>query len=182
VERAALPRLHVQRTKLDCNGVPPTFAYLLMFMIWVFVACLVWLTAGFMFLITRTRVFSRPLCFAMAGTFPFVFAYQLIAAPFVAALLLAAFATWKILEPGASTTTQNPLIIAVSLSAAFLSFGTMLTMSLAGFYEGWRTGWACAKGRRFQEVLYEGPTVKLLGRLLQKARSIVPPLSFFRKP
>jgi hypothetical protein len=117
----------------------------------------------------------------MAGTFPFVFAYQLIGAPFVAALLLAAFAIWKILEPGASTTTQNPLVIAVGISAAFLSFGTMLTMSLAGFYEGWRTGWAYAKGRRFQEVLYEGPTVKLLGRLLQEARSIVPPLSFFRR-
>ena len=118
----------------------------------------------------------------MATTFPFVFTYQIIAAPVVAALLLVAFAIWKILEPGASTMTQNPIVIVVSISVAFLSFGTILTMSLVGFYEGWRTGWACAKGRRFQEVLYEGPTVRLLGRFLQKARSIVPPLSFFRKP
>ena len=135
-----------------------------------------------MFLVARTRVFSRPLCFAMAGTFPFVFAYQIIAAPFVAALLLVAFGIWKILDPGASTTTQNPIVIVVSISSYFLSLGTMLTMSLVGFYEGWRTGWACAKGRRFQEVLYEGPTVKVLGRFLQKARLIVPPLSFLRKP
>jgi hypothetical protein len=153
--------------------MPPAFPYLLMLTIWVFFACLVWLTAGLMFLATRTRAFSRPLCFAMAGTFPFVFAYQIIAAPFVAVLLLADLALWKILEPGVSATTQNPLVILVSIAAAFLSFGAMLTMSLAGFYEGWRTGWACAKGRRFQEVLYEGPTVKLISRFLQKARSIV---------
>lgn len=152
-----------------------------MLTIWVFFACLVWLTAGLMSLTTRTRIFSRPLCFAMAGTFPFVFVYQIIAAPFVAALLLAASALCKILEPGASTTTQNPLVILVSIAAAILSFGTMLTMSLAGFYEGWRTGWACAKGRRFQEALYEGPMVKFLGRFLQKARSIVSPLSAFHK-
>lgn len=157
--------------------MPPTFVYLLMLMIWVFFACLVWLTAGVMFLTTRTRAFSRPLCFAMAGTFPFVFAYQVIAAPFVAGLLFAAWAFWKILKPGVSTMTQNPLVIVVSIAAAFLSFGTMLAMSLAGFYEGWRTGWACAKGRRFQEVLYEGPTVSLLCRLLQKARSNVHTLS-----
>jgi hypothetical protein len=54
-----------------------------------------------------------------------------------------------------------------------LSFAVMLTMSLAGFYEGWRTGWACATGRRFQEVMWEGPTMRLLRQLLQKARSRV---------
>jgi hypothetical protein len=157
--------------------MPPIFAYLLLLTIWVFFACLVWLTAGLMYLTTRTRIFSRPLCFAMAGTFPFVFIYQIIAAPFVAALLLAAFGICNILEPGSSTTTHNPLVIVVSITAALLSFGTMLTMSIAGFYEGWRTGWACADGRRFQGVLYEGYTVRLLRQFLQRARLVVSPLS-----
>jgi hypothetical protein len=155
--------------------VPATFPYLLMFMLWVIVACLVWLAAGLMFLLRRTRVFARRLCFAVAGTFPFVFAYQLIAAPFIAALFLAAFAIARILEPGAPATIQNPIVIAVGVSVVFLSFGTMLVASLAGFYEGWRIGWECANGCRFQKVLFEGPTVKLLGRFLQKARSILPP-------
>ncbi len=150
-------------------------------MIWVFFACLVGLTASLMFLVKRTRAFARPLCFAAAGTFPFVLAYQIIAAPFVAVLLLAAFVVGKILEPGASTMTHNPIVVLVSVSAVLLSFGMILTMSLTGFYEGWRTGWACAKGRRLRDVLYEGPTVKLLGRVLKKARSIALPLSFFRK-
>jgi len=151
--------------------MPPTFAYVLALGIWVFFACLVWLAAVVMTLTTRSRPFSRPLCFAMAGTFPFVFAYQVIAAPFVAGILLVVWAFWKILEPGTSTTTENPVIIVVSLGGAFLSFVVMLTMSLAGFYEGWRTGWGFASGRRFQEVIWEGPTVRLLRRLLQKARS-----------
>ena len=109
----------------------------------------------------------------MAGTFPFVFAYQAIAAPFVAGILLAVWAFWKILEPGTSTTTESPLIIGVSIGGAILFFTVMLSMSPAGFYEGWRTGWACARGRHFQAVMWEGPTTRLLRRLLQKARSRV---------
>lgn len=49
-----------------------------------------------------------------------------------------------------------------------MSFGVMLAMSLAGFYEGWRTGWACGKGRPLWEVMREGPTVTLLHRLLPR--------------
>ena len=109
----------------------------------------------------------------MAGTFPFVFVYQMIAAPFVAGFLVAAWGFWRILEPGTSTITENPFVIAVSIVAAILAFGTMLVMSLSGSYEGWRTGWAWAQGRRFQEALFEGPTVKVLFRFLQKARSAV---------
>jgi hypothetical protein len=111
----------------------------------------------------------------MAATFPFVIAYQILAAPFVAGVLLANFAFWKILEPGNSTTTENPLIIGVSIGAAFLSLSLMLAMSLAGFYEGWRAGWACAKGRRFQEVMWEGPIAGRLRLLLRRARSISTP-------
>ncbi len=99
----------------------------------------------------------------MVGTFPFVLAYELVAAPFVAGLLLLAWSIWRILEPNAvSSTTQNPVVITSSIGAVFLSFGVMLMMGLAGFYEGWRTGWACGKGRQFMEALYAGPTVKLL--------------------
>jgi hypothetical protein len=106
------------------------------------------------------------LCLAAAGTFPFVFAYQIVAAPLVTGILLVAWAFWRILEPGASTTTHNPLVIAVSIAAAFLSFGVMLLMSIAGFYEGWRTGWARAKGRPWREVIRKSQGVVLLLRVL----------------
>lgn len=138
-------------------------------MLWLFCAVFVWIVAGVMFLIRSTRSTSRSLCLAMAATFPFVFAYQIVAAPFVAGLLFLAWAFWKILDPGASATTQNPFISLVSIGIALTSLCTMLGMSLAGFYEGWRTGWACGKGLGFRDVLSEAPTLKLLLRLLQKS-------------
>jgi hypothetical protein len=138
--------------------MPPTFVYLMFLILWVACAGLVWLAAGLMFLGRNTRRLAKPLCFAMAGTFPFVFAYQIAAAPLVAALLLLGWALWKILEAGTSSTTENPVIIIVSIGAALLSSGVVLLASLTGFYEGWRTGWACGSGRVLRDVLSERPT------------------------
>lgn len=152
--------------KLESSGTPPTFLYLLALMVWIVFACLVWLAAGLLSLVRRTRCFARPLCLAMAGTFPFVFVYQVAVAPLVAGILLAAWAFWKILEPGDSTVTQNPLVIGVSIAIAFLSFGAMLVASLAGFYEGWRFGWSCGKGQPWRDAIREGRTTMLLHRLL----------------
>jgi len=117
-------------------------------MIWIFFACLTWLAAGVMALAARTRHLSRPLCFAMAGTFPFVFVYQVVAAPFVASILLIIWAFWKMMEPGASEMTDSPLIIAVSLGGAFLSFGVMLAMSLPDFLRAGAPGGPARTGAR----------------------------------
>jgi hypothetical protein len=73
-------------------------------------------------------------------------------------------------EPGASATAENPLVIVVSIGGALLSFGVMLALSLAGFHEGWRTGWACGNGAQFREVVWQGPTMTLLRRLLARRR------------
>jgi hypothetical protein len=147
--------------------MPPTFAYIMCLILWMAAACLVWLAAGLMSLTTSTRALAKRLFFAMARTFPFVFAYQIIAAPFVAASLLMAWAFWKILEPGASSTNQNPFVIVVSIGVALLSLVAMFVASVAGFYEGWRIGWAYGNGRALQEVLYEGPTLKPIWLLLR---------------
>jgi len=149
--------------------MPPTFVYALCFMFWLFFAVLVWVVAGLMLITSSTRGTARSLGLAMAATFPFVFAYQIVAAPFVAGLLFLAWAFWKILDPGASEVTQNPFVIVGSLGIALTSLCLMLGMSLAGFYDGWRTGWAWGKGLRLRDVLSEAPTLKLLFRLLQKS-------------
>ena len=122
-----------------------------------------------MFFARSTRATSRSLCFAMAATFPFVFVYQLAAAPFVARLLLVAWAFWRVLEPGASTTTQSPFVIIVSIGAALVSFSAILGMSLAGFNDGWRTGWDWGTGRGLQDSLSEAPTLRLVFRLPHKS-------------
>src|SRR5690242_12936726 len=151
--------------------MPPGFIYLSALLIWCFFAVAVWVAAGLMRLSPRTRPLSRPLSFAMAGTFPFVFAYQILAAPLVAVVLLAAWIFWKAVEPGASTTTDNPLVILFSILAAVSSFSAILVMSMAGFYEGWRTGWKYANGRPLLEAACDGPTVKLLYQMFQRARA-----------
>jgi hypothetical protein len=89
--------------------------------------------------------------------------------PIVAGLLFLGWASSKIMDPGASETTQNPFVIVVSLGLALTSFCLMLGMSLAGFYGGWRTGWACGKGLSLRDALSEASTLKLLFRLLQKS-------------
>ena len=104
--------------------------------------------------------------------FPFVFVYQIVAAPFVAALLATAFVSVKFLEPDNSTVTQNPLVIGISIGSALLSFGLMLAMSLLGFFEGWRMGWGWAGGREFRKIFATGPSAKLLRRCYAVGGSI----------
>lgn len=80
----------------------------------------------------------------MSGTFPFVVAYQIVAG--------SAFA----------------FVVGLSITAALLSFGLISIMSLAGFYEGWRTGWQCGKGQKITDVLWRNRSTKLLLSLLNK--------------
>jgi hypothetical protein len=151
--------------------MPPTFVYLLFFVVWLALACIVWTAGGVMLLSPRTRRLSRPLCLAMAGTFPFVLVYQVLAAPVVAIVLIVGWALWKLLEPGSSSMTQNPVVIAVSIGVVFFSFALMLTASLAGFYDGWFIGWKCGGGHKFRYALSEAPTLKRLRSCLRVLRS-----------
>jgi hypothetical protein len=148
--------------------LPFAFVYFLALGLWVFLASLVWLAAGLMSLSARTRYLSWPLCVAMAGTFPFVFVYQIIAAPFVVCILLVCWGFGRIVEPGGSSVINNPFVIAVFIGGILLSESLILSMSLAGFYEGWRTGWACANGRPIRATMREGPTARLLRLVLRR--------------
>src|SRR5882672_2244259 len=111
-------------------------------MLWVLLACLVWLVAGAMLLTRKTRPVAWPLTLAMAATFPGVFLFQIVVAPVVAGIVLSVVAIGWVLEPGKSTTT-NPYVIAVGLFAILGALLVTLVMSMAGFYEGWRAGWSC---------------------------------------
>jgi hypothetical protein len=138
-------------------------------MIWVPLALLVWCAAGVMLFAPRTRPTARSLALAMAGTFPGVFLFQLLAAPVVITILLGMHVFWKTLEPGLSTKTENPLVIVGSIIGMYLVLGIMAGMSLAGFCEGWRIGWAWAKGRRFRDVVEEGLLARLAKRFMQRS-------------
>ena len=56
--------------------------------VWILVTCTIWSAAGLMCAVPRTRPFAWPTSVAAAATFPFVFAYQIAAAPVVFTILL----------------------------------------------------------------------------------------------
>jgi hypothetical protein len=136
-------------------------------MIWMTLACVVWLLAGAMALKRSTRRKGLSLALAMAATFPSVFLFQAAAAPLIAAMIIGMAWLSGFLDPASRVThaTTNGLVIAMSIGAVLLAFVTMLTVSIIGFFEGWLLGWRCAHGQHFRDVVKRGPTVRLLWRL-----------------
>jgi hypothetical protein len=76
--------------------------YIAALCVWILMTCTIWCAAGLMCVVPQTRPFAWPLSLAAATTFPFVFAYQIMAAPVVLTMFLAAFALWQLLEPAPS--------------------------------------------------------------------------------
>jgi preprotein translocase subunit SecY len=132
--------------------------------VWILVACIIWCAAGLMFLSPRTRSSAWPMSLAMASTFPFVFAYQIIAVPAVIVMLLGAATLSWFLEPGVST-TENPVTIGGAIVAVLGSVVVVLVSSVAGFFDGWRAGWRLARGCSIKEVLSDTIAKKCFDRL-----------------
>jgi hypothetical protein len=106
----------------------------------------------------------------MAATFPAVWLFQILAAPFVVAILLIAALVWRVLQPSLPTTTDNPIVIGTFVAAVLVDFVIVAGMSLLGFCEGWRAGWWRAKGRGWLETIQQGPSAKLIRSLRHRAR------------
>ena len=99
---------------------------------------------------------------AMAGTFPGVFIFQFVAAPFALAILLVAWLVCWRTELNASTATEDPLVIGMSVAVILLNLFMIGGMSLLGFYEGWRAGWQISKGRRWRDAIAQGPSARMI--------------------
>jgi hypothetical protein len=134
--------------------------YLMALAAWILVTCAIWCAAILMYMITRTRTFAWPMSLAAAVTFPFVFAYQIMVAPIIFTLMLGAFALWRLIEP--VSTIKNPVVIVTSIIAIFGSGLVMFVASVAGYADGWRTGWGLARGHSINEML----PYTILGRWL----------------
>jgi hypothetical protein len=151
--------------------MPSTFLYLMALVLWVTLAVAVWLVSGVLLLLPRKRNSGLRLASAMAGTFPAVIAYQIIAAPIILTLLLTSNFVCKIIEPRTESTTENPAVIFISIVALLLSFAIAAGMSLTGFCEGWRTGWLMASGEGLISALKYGPTARVVCLLIRRSKS-----------
>lgn len=151
--------------------MPPTFLYMMALALWVGLAVLVWLLAAFLFVMPRTRSRARSLGLAMATTFPSVLLFQVVAAPVALGVLLVAWLVWKVLEPNHSANTENTAVIAISIIAVVVALLVVAGMSSLGFYEGWRAGWLRANGRGWRETIEQGPSARLIRRLIHWRRA-----------
>jgi hypothetical protein len=143
---------------------------MLAFSVWIPAACIVWLAAFLMLFSARTRHLAGPLALAMAATFPGVLLFQIVTIPAVIVTEGGAYLFWRLLEPTMPDTTHNPAVFADFVLTGLLTFGLMLAMSVAGFYEGWRVGWGHAQGQTLGEIVRRGPTARLIAFATRRLR------------
>jgi hypothetical protein len=132
--------------------MPPTFLYLLFFGLWVLLAFAVWIVAAVLALFPKQRRTGLQLAAAMAGTFrrPLL--------P-IAGDTDRAKQCWELRGSCGRPRTEfldghfNPMVIVASIVSVGLVFVIVVTMSLTGFWEGWRVGWAFAAGKDFRSVV-----------------------------
>jgi hypothetical protein len=162
-----LPAARMMSSAFGVRPLPPTFIYFVALSVWIPLACLAWVAAGVVALNRGTRRKASALALAMALTFPTVFLFQAAAAPLIVAMVFGAAWLSGILDPASTAThvTTNGLAIATISVTVLLAFIIMLTVSIAGFVEGWLLGWRCANGERFPDAIKRGPTAGLLRRL-----------------
>lgn len=147
--------------------MPPRFIYFVALSVWIPLACLVWFVAGAMAFNRGARRRALALALAMAATFPSVFLFQAAAAPLIVAMVVGAASLSGVLAPASTVThvTTNALAIATMSGTLMLAFIIMVTVSIAGFVEGWLLGWRCGHGERFRDAMKRGPTAGVLRRL-----------------
>jgi hypothetical protein len=145
--------------------MPPTFLYILALMLYIAVACVVWIVAIGLAFSQRRRALAKKIAAGMAGSFPGVFLFQLISAPLVALILLTV--------AGISHFGQPPDIIIAILAPLIVLFIICIpaVASLLGFYTGWRVAWELAAGRSAREFLQ---TDRVLGPLVRFLRKRLP--------
>jgi len=149
----------------------PLFGYVMAFMGWTLVAVLIWIVAAILSVRRRTRRVGRCLLWAMAATYPGVVVCQIMAAPVIVVVLGAAWLFWRIVEPGAATTSSSPVVEAVSLVAALFVMCFFCVMSFIGFYQGWRVGWAYGCGGQLSNIVEATAPVRWFRTLLRRLRA-----------
>jgi hypothetical protein len=83
-------------------------------------------------------------------------------------MLLAAFALWGFLEP--VSTVTNPVVAGGFVIAIVVSAIVLLVAPVAGFADGWRTGWGLARDRPISEMFTQTLPKIYLNRSVSRLR------------
>jgi len=109
----------------------------------------------------------------MAGTFPGVLAWQLVAAPVVIVVITALVGAGlflKLIGAGPATTISTAVVGAVSLVAILFVVCLIGVLSLIGFYEGWRIGWKYGCGQDIRPLIEASGPFRGFRAMLRKLR------------
>ena len=131
--------------------MPPHIVYAVMLMLYVGVACAVWLFAALLAISPSMRALARRIASGMLASFPGVIMYQVFGFPLALLYLAISLLVMAFVQPGDKVTT---------VVAAVGTLGIAAAASLAGFWSGWRAGWKLAAGSSVREVV---PTDWLIG-------------------
>jgi hypothetical protein len=139
--------------------MPPYFAYAFALICYLAAACVVWAVAALLVISSRTRQFAKQVAVGMAGSFPGVFLFQVLAAPVVLVTLLLFSAAFYLFKPAG--VWEVVCIVGLLLSTV----GVIAVASVLGFYAGWRVAWEIAASRSPRMFILNYPFV---GRVVQR--------------
>jgi len=143
--------------------MPQVILYLLALLVYLALACAVWMVAIVLAFSRRRRALAKKIAAGMAGSFPGVFMFQLISAPLVGGILLTIAGIAQLGEPPESISVFLQLF---GLFLALFIIAIPTVASSLGFYTGWRVAWEVAAGRSAREFLHTdrvvGPLVRFL--------------------
>jgi hypothetical protein len=152
--------------------MPPYFVYLLALTTYCAVACAVWVIAAVLTIPQRTRPLGKKIAFSMAGSFPGVFLFQLLAAPLAGFILVSIGGIIWIIQP--TDSAETVLFVLLLLGTV----GLIAVASLLGFYAGWRIVWEWTAGRPVQTFLLKdpvlGPVIRFLLTKFPIVESVLP--------
>jgi hypothetical protein len=127
--------------------MPPTYAYYMLLVVYVLAGGAGLAVCLLLAVIPKTRAAAKSVAGGIVGSFPGVFAFQLLALPVVAVPWLLFWGSHQ-LTGGVSGTAGTVILVVV----VALTFGIFGAASLSGFVVGWGIGSRLARGMSLNEA------------------------------
>jgi hypothetical protein len=140
------------------KNMPPTFAYIIAFMMYAVASAAVLVVAGGLAIFTSTRLIGIRIAAGTLFSLPGMLVFQVISFPFVLLTILIAAAFFAVLEP------NNGMHVMIGISILLLSVALFAAGSAYGIYFGYRSAWLVCGGTPWKDALRSDAFVALLIR------------------
>ena len=146
--------------------MPPTFAYIMAFTLYVLASACVLLAAGIGCLFSATRKACLSVALGVFISLPGLIGFQILAFPLVVVVFCSAF----IIEDLVSL-IAGPLAWGIFIPVALVAFCFFAYASGYGIYFGYRVAWLTYHGSSWRDAILADKMVRRSIALYEKARS-----------